>query len=71
MITNSKLQEALFKAAKVGHIKLMRELIEAGANPFALNEDDHNAFFYAEQQACEETAALLRELRKAKETENA
>jgi len=70
-MTNPQLQKALFKAAKVGHIKLMRELIEIGANPFALDEDNHNSFFYAQLQAPEETAELLKAFRKTNETENA
>lgn len=65
------LQKALFQAAKVGHIKLMRELIEEGASPFALDEDNHNAFFYAQLQDAASAAELLEELKREKEVESA
>lgn len=41
------LQQALFKAAKVGNIYLMKEFIATGANPFKLDEEEHDAIFYA------------------------
>lgn len=41
------LQFALFKAAKIGNIKLMREFIEAGADPFLLDIENCNAITYA------------------------
>lgn len=41
------LQPALWQAAKVGHIKLMRELIAKGANPFIPDKHGRNAISYA------------------------
>ena len=67
MTTTPQLQFALFKAAKVGHIKLMREFIEFGADPFASDENNHDAFFYARQEAPLEAATLFKELKAAKE----
>lgn len=55
-------QEALFKAAKVGNIKLMRELIKASASPFVLDEEERNAISYALAANPEETIELLAEL---------
>lgn len=65
--TQNLLQKALFQAAKVGHIKLMREFIAAGANPFELDEKEHNAIFYADLADPENTAALLLALEGKKE----
>ena len=62
MIINSKLQNALFKAAKVGEIDLMRELIKVGADPFDVDKNNHNVFFYAMRENPEEAAVLLEEL---------
>lgn len=41
------LQQALVKAAKVGNIGLMREFVEIGADPFALDERNRCAIQYA------------------------
>jgi ankyrin repeat protein len=57
------LQEALFKAAKVGHIQLMRELIIAGANFFAIDEENHTVLSYAYQADPEGTIVLLASLK--------
>ena len=43
----NNLQLALFKAAKVGHIKLMQELIKHGANPGLPDFKGYNAISYA------------------------
>ena len=40
------LQLALFKAAKVGHIKLMQEFIKHGANPCLPDIKGYNAISY-------------------------
>jgi ankyrin repeat protein len=56
------LQQALFKAAKVGHIKLMRELIIAGADPFISDEKGHSAISYATKSDPIKTGSLLLEL---------
>lgn len=40
------LQAALFKAAKVGHIKLMQEFIRHGANPCLPDISGYNAISY-------------------------
>jgi ankyrin repeat protein len=53
------LQQALFKAAKVGHIKLMKELIQAGADPYARDEINSNALDYAYRQNPEELKEFL------------
>lgn len=58
------LQKALFQAAKVGHINLMREFITAGADPFEPDERKHDAIFYAGLEDPENTAALLWELKR-------
>lgn len=55
-------QEALFKAAKVGNVKLMRELIKAGANPFASDKEERNAISYALASNLAETVKLLETL---------
>lgn len=63
--TLNPLQQALFKAAKVGHIVLMREFVEAGADPLAPDEDNRCAIQYAQYALEGETScrtALLREL---------
>lgn len=63
--TQSPLQQALFKAAKVGHIRLMKEFAEAGADPFALDEYNRCAIQYAQYALENETsrrAVLLKEL---------
>jgi ankyrin repeat protein len=52
------LQQALFQAAKVGHIQLMRELIIAGANFFAIDEENHTVLSYAYQADPEGTYCL-------------
>jgi ankyrin repeat protein len=57
------LQEALFKAAKVGNIKLMRELIIAGANFFAIDEENHTVLSYAYSADPEGTIALITNLK--------
>jgi ankyrin repeat protein len=57
------LQEALFKAAKVGHIQLMRELIIAGANFFAIDEENHTVLSYAYSADPEGTIALITSLK--------
>jgi ankyrin repeat protein len=57
------LQEALFKAAKVGHIQLMRELIIAGANFFAIDEENHTVLSYAYKSDPEGTIALITSLK--------
>ncbi len=41
------LQNALFKAAKVGNINLMIEFISHGANPFLIDENGYDAISYA------------------------
>lgn len=60
--TNNQLQYALFQAAKVGNIKLMREFIAADGDPFALDKENNNAIFYAKIQDPVKTEALLLEL---------
>jgi ankyrin repeat protein len=57
------LQEALFKAAKVGHIQLMRELIIDGANFFAIDEENHTVSSYAYSANPEGTIALITSLK--------
>jgi ankyrin repeat protein len=57
------LQRALFQAAKVGHIQLMRELIIAGANFFAIDEENHTVLSYAYQADPEGTIALITSLK--------
>lgn len=59
---NRPLQHALFKAAKVGNLNLMRELIEAGADPFASDENGITIISYAYIAAPEATKTLLQEL---------
>ena len=44
------LQFALFKAAKIGNIKLMREFIEAGADPFLLDTENCNAYYICHEE---------------------
>ena len=44
---HSKLQQALWQAAKVGHFNLMQELIAKGANPFIHDNHGRNAISYA------------------------
>jgi len=67
MIKDSQLQYALFKAAKVGHINLMQEFIKVGAGPFALDEEGHDAIFYANKQNPRGTKTLLEQLEQLKE----
>lgn len=55
-------QEALFKAAKVGNIKLVREFMQAGGNLFMPDDGGRNALSYAFAANCEETTKLLEEL---------
>ncbi len=62
MTNYSHLQYALFQAAKVGNVKLMREFIVAGADPFAWDENNRNAIFYARKQNKIEADVLLLEL---------
>jgi ankyrin repeat protein len=61
--TQDPLQKALFKAAKVGHIQLMRELIIAGASFFAIDEENHTVLSYAYQADPEGTIALITSLK--------
>lgn len=61
-MTNPQLQKALFKAAKVGHISLMLELIKVGADPFTPDDTNHSAINYAQMQDPEGTADLLLKL---------
>jgi len=56
------LQFALFKAAKIGNIKLMREFIEAGADPFLLDIENCNAITYAMKSNVLDQNSLLMEL---------
>jgi hypothetical protein len=56
------LQFALFKAAKIGSIKLMREFIEAGADPFLLDTENCNAITYAMKSNTLDQNSLLMEL---------
>ena len=61
--THDMLQGALFKAAKVGHIKLMREqLIIAGADPYKLDEENYSAISYAHAANPKGIVILLKEL---------
>jgi ankyrin repeat protein len=60
-------QKALFQAAKAGNIELMKEFVEAGADPFEPDERGNNAIFYANLEDSANTAALLLELQ-VKET---
>lgn len=60
--TQDPLQQALFKAAKVGHIELMREFIEAGADPFALDENNRSAIQYAIDSDSSHPTNFLKEL---------
>jgi len=62
-MTYPQLQGALFKAAKVGHTKLMLEFIKVGAKPFALDEEGHDAIFYAVQQNSKGTEELLEQIK--------
>lgn len=55
-------QSALIKAAKVGNVKFMRELIKLGANPFLPDENERNAISYALASNLEETVKLAEEL---------
>jgi ankyrin repeat protein len=57
------LQQALFQAAKVGHIDLMRELIIAGANFFDIDEENHTVLSYTYKANPEGTLALLTNLK--------
>ena len=60
---NSKpLQQALWQAAKVGHLSLMQELIAAGADPFIHDEHGRNAISYAAAADPVKTGILLMEL---------
>lgn len=65
------LQTALFKAAKVSNIKLMREFIEAGADPFALDKFGRDVIFYAAKQNPVETYTLFEEIKAGKGSRNA
>jgi len=56
------LQFALFKAAKIGNIKLMREFIETGADPFLLDTENCNAITYAMKSNVLDQNSLLMEL---------
>ncbi|NDA90329.1 MAG: hypothetical protein EBY20_05425 [Alphaproteobacteria bacterium] len=56
------LQFALFKAAKIGNIKLMREFIETGADPFLLDTENCNAITYAMNSNALDQNSLLMEL---------
>ena len=56
------LQQALFKAAKAGNIALMRELIDAGANPYAHDELQRSALSYLMEQNFDALKDLLIEL---------
>lgn len=60
--TQTPLQQALFKAAKVGHISLMREFVEAGADPFALDEKNRSVIQYAIESDPADPATLLMQL---------
>jgi ankyrin repeat protein len=57
------LQRALFQAAKVGHIQLMRELIAAGANFFDIDEKGHTVLSYAYKADSEGTVDLITSLK--------
>ena len=46
---NQLLQLALLKAAKVGHLKLMQELIQLGADPCQSDIEGNNAIIYFAQ----------------------
>jgi ankyrin repeat protein len=56
------LQQALFKAAKAGNIVLMRELIDAGANPYVHDELQRSALSYLMEQNFDALKDLLIEL---------
>lgn len=58
------LQEALFQVAKVGNINSMKQFIEAGADPYLLDEDGHHAVYYATRAAPEAIDALAHILQK-------
>jgi ankyrin repeat protein len=58
----SPLQQALLKAAKAGNIALMRELIDAGANPYANDELQRSALSYLMEQNFDALKDLLIEL---------
>jgi ankyrin repeat protein len=51
------LQVALFKAAKIGNIKLIKEFIEAGASPFIRDASNYCAIEYAIKYAMKSDAA--------------
>jgi ankyrin repeat protein len=68
---DQRLQKALLQAAKVGHIKLMRELINTGANPFICDDDGRNAISYAMQHDPDSTFALVSELSHMKDEDTA
>jgi ankyrin repeat protein len=55
------LQKALIQAAKGGNIELMKEFVEAGANPFEPDEKGHNAIFYANLEDPIKTGSFLLE----------
>jgi len=56
------LQFALFKTAKIANIKLMREFIEAGADPFLLDTENCNAITYAMKSNTLDQNSLLMEI---------
>lgn len=60
--TKDLLQKALFQAAKVGNINLMREFIAVGADLFELDSEGYNAIFYAMESDPIKTGALLVDL---------
>jgi ankyrin repeat protein len=62
---SSPIQRALFQAAKIGNINLVREFIALGANPFLPDADDRNALSYAIAANPEEASSLIMEMNKA------
>lgn len=60
--THSLIQIAMFQAAKSGNIKLVRELIKAGANLFEQDITERNALSYAMAANLGDTVKLVAEL---------
>lgn len=58
------LQKALFQAAKIGNINLIRDFIKAGADPFIHDEAGRNAISYAIAANPAGATALIMELDK-------
>ena len=60
IMSNQSLQSALLKAAKVGHFKLMQELIQLGADPCQSDIRGNNAITYFAQANPKEMTAWFK-----------